>query len=687
MLLLTGALILDFVFYTGFYASDDIFYIDGARGLVEAGDGPATLGAVRLGVTVPSGLVYALSGGDVAAIGWFHVLYHLALVVLAFVIGRLLHDELTGLFAAGLAAVSPIFYLYAGAILPDNPTALWLALLLLLLELARRRAASPEQPMSARAAFAWHFAMGLLLGFAYSCKETGLIMTVPAAACVIAAAPRLRDPVWLRNGIFMAAGLVAFLGIEALALRGATGEWLLRLTMVGDAGDHLLVRMSQQGTTPLERFEFALERRLLPFAPLSTWLLLAGSVGYLLLRRRRLSPILFFWWPLLYMTIGSTSFTAYRPSSIQTRYYAIIILPAAVMTAAAIVWLLERWRGWSRTPAWARGRAAVAAVVIALGAVAVREVEVNVPMAGNIYRGAQVRAFTEAYEIARTEYPQYPTVLSTYLGRRMRPLLDEPNEDVHGLAGRGNVATGKPLPPPPYLLLSTADDLDDRIPPEQRQADEAAGRIRIIRPAATRLDLIEDGLRRLFGKEPRDPVERAALPTILMRVVEPPPPAHPRPAIRAPLIAWKDESAEVHPLTDGHVVSWREAPPFYLQLFDRSSYKAPPTHPTSKLAGNATRLRVSLEVRLVRGERAALTVIAYGYDAGGSFVQAATRAQLTAGGAPSAVAIDLASARPIVSFRIRTKVTPRSKRPGALVIGHPRVEALAGDAQPSPPPP
>jgi 4-amino-4-deoxy-L-arabinose transferase-like glycosyltransferase len=692
--LIACALLIDFVFYTGFYASDDVSYVDGARGLVEEGDGPASLGAVRLGMTVPSGLVYALSGGSVAAIAWFHVLYHLALVVLAFILGRLYHDERTGLFAAALAAMSPIFYVYAGAILPDNPTAVWLGVVMLLLELARRRAAD-EQPMSARAACAWHFAIGLLLGFAYACKETGLIMTVPAAACVIAAAPRLRDPVWLRNGIFMAAGLIAFLGIEALALRGATGEWLLRFTMVGEAGDILLERMSRQGgSNPIDRFDYALDRRLLPFAPLTTWLLLAGAVGYLFLRRRRLAPIVFFWWPLLYMTIGSTSFSAYRPSSIQTRYYAIVILPAALMTAALILALLERWRSWSRTPAWTRGRAAIAALVFALGAVAVHELAVNLPSAGNIYRGRQVRAFAEAYEIARAEYPQYPLVLSNYFGRRMRPLFDdEPPENVYGLHGTGAAAPRKARPAPPYLLLTTPDELRAKAEAGGLQPDVAAGRLEVVHPAASRLDVIEDGLRRIFGKAPRDPPRRFSRPEAVIQLVQPTDQRQVAAGIPAPLIAWKGAGADVTRLTEGHLVSWNQRPAFYMQLFDRSSYKSPPTHPDAALAAPSTGLRVALDVRLVRGERAALHASAFGYDADGKFVQGTAKATLTAGSAPVEVAIDLASVKPMSSFRVRLKVTPRSRKAGTLFVGNPRVEdpsaagKVHGPPAPAAPPP
>src|SRR5262245_46859491 len=93
------ALFLDFLFFTGVYGSDDIYYLEGARAV--AGEGPfiPELGNVRLGITLPSALVYWLTG-SIGAVAWFHVLYHLALVIVAYVLGRLLHGERAGRIAA-----------------------------------------------------------------------------------------------------------------------------------------------------------------------------------------------------------------------------------------------------------------------------------------------------------------------------------------------------------------------------------------------------------------------------------------------------------------------------------------------------------------------------------------------------------------------------------------------------------
>src|SRR5690606_22764004 len=233
--LLVVALALDFIFFTGFFASDDRQYLDGAGKIadllsLELPEGGAGLGNSRLSIIVAYGIVYWLTEGSAAAVAWFHVLYHLVLVVLAFALGRLYHSEQAGLIAAGLAATNPIFYVFAGAVLPDNATAVWLALVLIALELAYRRCAV-ERSLGAGQALRWYFPIGFLIGVAYACKETALIMTVPAAISVIAAAPRLRDLVWLRNGVFMASGLVVFVLLEILALRAIMGEWVFRFSL------------------------------------------------------------------------------------------------------------------------------------------------------------------------------------------------------------------------------------------------------------------------------------------------------------------------------------------------------------------------------------------------------------------------------------------------------------------------
>ena len=666
------ALALDAWFYTGFFASDDTEYIYGAHNLVAEAVGAVPvdlqpgLGNSRLGMTVPGAVVYWLSGGSIDAIAWFHVLYHLGLVGLAFALGRRLRDDSTGLVAALLVAGNPLFFLYAGAFLPDNATAFWLALAMLVLETMRRRASAALSPARA---FAGYFAAGLALGMAYACKETALIMTVPAAVWVISAAPRLRDPVWIRNGGFLAAGLLALVAVEAIGLRLIMGEWVWRLGIVEGSGDLLSQRMAEQGVTPFERFGFAHEYRLEPFVPLSLWLVVTGAVGYAVTRGRSVALMAFFWWPLLYITIGSTSFSAYRPPSLQTRYYSIVVLPAMLMVATVASIALRRWSAWQRRrsrPGAALGRrAASALLVIALLLMIGAEADLNATRAGNLYRATMVRSFVAAYDHARAECPPYPVVLSWYYRRRMTPVFLP--------RAPGDVQTGAPLsqwhpPEPPFLYIaSTTQDSEARLSAEH---GEVAVQTRTeVRAPATRGELLAYQLRQLFGLVPapamaRTP-EKASLVYLVTRPDQPALGCRAAASREAPWFALQP-GPRITLLGDGTFVSWPDDERFYIQLFDSSSYQRPPKLPSARLANRPRAVTLELEFRLTRGERVRAVVHVYGYRDRGEPVRVTESVMLEAGAAFTRVPVVLHSDQPMGWYRVRVLLDPSA--PGGLHI-------------------
>lgn len=679
---LVAALCIDFLLYTGFFASDDIAYLGGAQMVAERSHyvGPPELQPVlsisRLGMTIPTGIVYWLTDGSAAAIAWSFILWHLLLVVLAYAVGRLVHGENTGLVAAALAATSPMLTVYAGAVLPDNPTAVWLGILLLLLELVRRR-----EPLDWRRAARWYLAAGFTIGLAYSVKETGIIFAVPAGICVMAAAPRLRNPVWIRNGAFMAAGLGLFMLLEQIAIRLITGSWVFRLGLVQDFGDIYTERMSWQGgMNPFSRFWYALDGRLLKIAPITTFLLLACALAYPFLLRRRgrsLALQIFFWWPVVYLTIGSTSFTSYMPPSIQGRYYALAIVPGTVMTAAVIGELVRRWRAWARPPEWARGRGTVLALVLGLIAVSCHEVDVNLPRSGGIYAAARVRGFIATYERAREAYPQYPIVLGKWYGRRMMPIFlrwDEVDDIYAGEFG----LRARP-PEPPYIALEWVRRVKD-------DGDEPGGglerrTLEVVYPPRSRVDELSIAVRRLFGLEaPRDlPVSLVgggAIQLVTRR-------GDPIPAglgVPAPFLG---KGGVIRSVDGGHLVSWSAGEEPMAQLLERGSVKTPPTHPMLQLATPARRVRLTVPLRLVGGDNVTVACGAYGYRADGGVIEDARKLKLVGGAAPIHVSLEL-TGDPMTSYRLRIAVKSK-RRAGVLYVGEPQVDSLPETA-PVPPP-
>ncbi|MCG8423375.1 MAG: glycosyltransferase family 39 protein [Proteobacteria bacterium] len=483
VLLIALAFALDFLFYTGLFASDDTSYLYAARYL--GGDRthsfPPSLTNARLGINIPNAIFYWLTGGDVSWVAWGNCLYHLGLVALAFAIGRLLYDGLSGLVAAGIVATSPIFYVFAGAILPDNAVALWLALSLLCLLLAHRRTGNN---------LALYVAAGACIGVSYTCKETGLIMIVPAGVAVVLSAPFLRSSQWFVRGVALVAGLALVVAIEVLWLRCLTGEWVWRLSLVKEFEGHVGDLSHSQGYWPWERIPFAISE-LARYAPVVTSVLVIAAIVHAIRPGRNQQLLLFFWWPALYLTIGSAGFTSYNPPPIAPRYYAIMWMPGAVIVAREAVHLCRQLTRLSAWPKWLTAPLLLVSLTIASSWV---EVQHNHQRAGNIYRASQVRSFVAAYEYARAEYPDLPIMLGPEFRNRMTTLFfprAPADVYVHSyLSGRQT-----PPPAPPYIYLIEADGEYGA----EGELLSSARKITEISAAPSRWHFIADTVGWLFG--------------------------------------------------------------------------------------------------------------------------------------------------------------------------------------------
>ena len=662
------ALAIDFVFYTGYYASDDAQYLLGANQVVKGVDLRATVGSSRLGLTLPGAAILWLTGGEIAWVAWFHVLYHLGLVVIAFHLGRLVADERVGHLAAGLAAVQPLFYIYAGAVLPDNVLSFWLGLLLVLLEVVRQR----REQWSPRTTRRWYAVAGLLIGVAYSCKETALIMTIPSAICVIAAAPRLRSTDWVRNGAWMAGGLVAFVAVEVVALWFLSGEPVWRLGFPGNLARNREL-MQIQGATPWDRFAFAAQV-LTTAMPLSAWALLGAGIVYALSRRRNLMLLVFFWWPALYLTIGTKRFSEYLPQSIQERYYAVALLPALVMLAIVLMRAHDRWGGMARMPAVLRGRARAVVLAALVAAIALYELDHNAPRAGTIYSASWVRGYAAAVDIARDDYPQYHVVSERFFRGPMRPLF---------LTGRPEwfrqySSFPDKTPAPPFLYLERAVRAEKRragglgaTEPESRYGRLRMRTLRTYYPPETRWGAIRAAVGHLLGTEPLAPVPlsypRGAI-SLQLVTLDLEPATHPE-------VFSLDRRAGVEALDNGvHHVSWGDArrgqvvdhrpPRFYVQTFDRESFRNVPDATSSHFASPVSAISVNAGYRLIRGTAVRLQVFVHGYQQDGQVISESTEIAATTKKDRVTARVELSSTAGLVAYRVRTKVIPRRNTGG-----------------------
>lgn len=655
------ALVLDFVFFTGYYASDDIQYITAGKMLFESGELPPGIGGLRLGMAIPTGLAYSIFGDSIAAAAWLHVLYHLVLVLLAFAIGRRVHDERVGLVAAVLAAINPLYYLFAGAVLPDNATSVWLGLTLLLL--LRARDLQTSGLLGGRQALLRYGVIGFVLGVAYSTKETALIMVVPAAICTIAAAPRLRDPVWVRNGAFMAGGLVAFLILEMLIIRATSGASVMRFAIGQDEGaaTHVVQFFEKQGgTNPLERLWFAIVEQLPLVAPLTLWPLLLAAVAYVVVPRRNLHLMIFFWWPLVYLTIGTISFTSYAPPPIQARYYAIVMLPAVVMLAAALAEIARRWVAWQRLPERVRGNALLAGIAL-LVVVSLCEIVMNLPSAGNIYGARTVRQLTRAYEVARDQYPQYPITFNQRYRAKMQLLLTD-TPDVH--------VDVEASPAPPFLYIDddgTADEAD-----RAWMRDYEVTLLRTVPTLPGRRAELGDAIGRMFALSPTE-VEPSGGASILLVTSRAHPPACADIGDRTPWHVPRGQDTGAQSLEAGDLVAWHQRHPFSVEIPASPAGALPDPH---RLPRDTNHVSASLDLRLVRSERTAsalVSVTLYGLASGERFVASTQEVTLRAGDPPVPVRLEVTSPETLIDYRLAAVVLPQLST-GALYFGDPCVD-------------
>ena len=451
-------------FYTGYYASDDMSYLGSVMTIAQGGQITPDLASARLAVVLPASAVYYLTNGSLFLTIFSFTFYHLGLVCACYILGQVAHNKDTGAIAALIAACCPLSYVFAGAALPDVALAMWVGLWAAAVVYGARITGNVAIS-NVRRYRVWILA-GLLNGIAYSVKESGLILAVPAALAMICSTPKnYRHQVFL-VGICYSIGISVVLGIELVLLYAISGQWIFRLGIVTTEQHASILKELAAASGPVY-LRFAKAYHLVvPF--IGKIGLIAASISVLLYCALRKSlPFLAYLviWVVVYQTIGSTSFSNYVPPALVHRYY-LIALPAISVMAA---WVLLSIVSFSREGANPEKRlytwrvVAAATVVLTWGTAQFYEV---LPSAGLIYRARDVKAFSLAYREARARFPDMHIVLSPYCGFRMYPVFAAergPKFHLTAMDPQGNPVPNK-LPDPPFLYIRAVDDsLEDNL--------------------------------------------------------------------------------------------------------------------------------------------------------------------------------------------------------------------------------
>ncbi len=122
------------VFYTGFFGSDEVVYVQTAAHIA-SGDWQASdyIGATRYGMNLPVALAIHLGGLSETSANLWPFLCSIGEVALVFVIARWLWNTRAAVLSAGLLALLPLHVHFAGRMMADPPLALFLTLSVALL--------------------------------------------------------------------------------------------------------------------------------------------------------------------------------------------------------------------------------------------------------------------------------------------------------------------------------------------------------------------------------------------------------------------------------------------------------------------------------------------------------------------------------------------------------------------------
>jgi len=270
--LLLFALLLRYAFFTGFFGSDDVVYVQMAYGIAQGQwEQSDYIGALRYGVNIPVAFFMMLFGASETAAALWGVITSLGEVALVFAFAQ----QLWGLRAAVLAtlclAVLPIHVSFATRFTADAPLAFFLTAVLVCTWMAEKRGSA-----------VYYFLAGLAAGGVFWVKDVVFYIALFVMGVYIVVYRR-----WHSRWLMSAAAALVIILINCLLFWRVHGDpW------------YLFTRFfpAMQGGNPLNLLDrwFAGGQAAEPLGPQTS----AGYyVNYLLLDIRHT-------WLLFYMTLG-----------------------------------------------------------------------------------------------------------------------------------------------------------------------------------------------------------------------------------------------------------------------------------------------------------------------------------------------------------------------------------------------
>lgn len=217
---LLAALALRWVFFTGYFGSDEVTYTEFAHLISQGIWQPSTyIGAVRLGVNLPVGFFLWLFGNTEFVANLWSLLCSLGEIALVFLIARRFWGVRAAVLCALLLAFTPLHAHYAGRLMADAPLGFFITLSFYALFRG-----------DLDASWRWHLVAGLAAGFVWWIKSAVALVYVPVFAVYL-----IRERSLSVKWVIMGAGFIGMVVLNSLIFWIMQGDfwYLVRLTTSG----------------------------------------------------------------------------------------------------------------------------------------------------------------------------------------------------------------------------------------------------------------------------------------------------------------------------------------------------------------------------------------------------------------------------------------------------------------------
>lgn len=203
------ALAIRITFFTGFFGSDEVTYLEAAYAIYN-GQWPVSTynGSLRYGINIPMALAMQIFGVSEPSAALWGMLTSTAEVCIVYVAGKLFWNSRAATLAAIFLALTPLHANMAGRVTADPPLAFFITLAFLLLWLAEHR----------QKKFIYFFA-GLATGTIFWMKTSVMVMCIPVFGLYALIFNR-----WHRGWLWMAGGALLMVALNCLLLWRISGD-------------------------------------------------------------------------------------------------------------------------------------------------------------------------------------------------------------------------------------------------------------------------------------------------------------------------------------------------------------------------------------------------------------------------------------------------------------------------------